>query len=290
MEHPSQDAWRRVALLDDGSLLAIHEGLGILKLNAASELQWYDACGAHHDLFVAANGHVFVLTRKPRILSRLNQREPILEDAVTELDADGGHVRTVSVVDCMLASPWADDVVRAARAGGDILHTNTLELVDERLAARLAGVAPGQVLVCLRELDAIATLDLERRRMTWLARAGFAAPHDPTVLDDGSLLVFDNMGRAGRSRVVQFDPVSGATLWSYSGDLYSVFCGTAARLRGGNTLVTESCAGRALEVDPEGRVVWSFASPHRAGPGDALVAALFEVQRLGLDHPLDWLE
>ena len=84
--------------------------------------------------------------------------------------------------------------------------------------------------------------------------------------------------------MLEFDPVRGEVVWEYVGapprSFFSLYCGTSARLEGGNTLITESGAGRAFELDPEGQLVWDFRSPHRAGERAELVAALFEVQRL----------
>jgi hypothetical protein len=50
-------------------------------------------------------------------------------------------------------------------------------------------------------------------------------------------------------------------------------------LQNGNTLITESEMARALEITPEGQVVWEFVNPHRAGEKQELVATLFEVIR-----------
>ena len=81
--------------------------------------------------------------------------------------------------------------------------------------------------------------------------------------------------------------------WTFGGEppesLFSVFCGAASRLANGNTLITESCNGRALEVTSSGAVVWSFLSPHRAGDSDELVAALFEVERIPRSEAAGWL-
>jgi outer membrane protein assembly factor BamB len=116
--------------------------------------------------------------------------------------------------------------------------------------------------------------------------------HQPTPLADGRLLLFDNRGRSGQSRVVEIDPSNGALLWEYAGPpsrpLRSPEGGSVQRLGGGNTLITESEQGRALEVTHEGVVVWEFVSPHRAGPRQELVATLFEVIRYPLDHA-PWL-
>ena len=56
----------------------------------------------------------------------------------------------------------------------------------------------------------------------------------------------------------------------------------------GNTLVTESDAGRAFEVTPSGEIVWEFLSPWRAGEAGELVATLFEVVRLPPDFDTSW--
>jgi len=82
-------------------------------------------------------------------------------------------------------------------------------------------------------------------------------------------------------------------VWSFPGDRSADFvtqsCGAVQRLHNGNTLITLSNRGRAIEVTPDREVVWEFVSPHRAGERDELVANLFEVQRLEPDFPLDWL-
>ena len=71
---------------------------------------------------------------------------------------------------------------------------------------------------------------------------------------------------------------------------YSHFKGAAQRLPNGNTLITESTRGRAVEVTPAGEIVWEFYNPHRAGENGELVANLCELVRLGPEFPTDWAE
>jgi len=147
------------------------------------------------------------------------------------------------------------------------------------------------VLVCVRELDAVGVIDLDQERFVWWREGEWRAPHDPHLLPGERLLIFDNMGHEGYSRALEVDLGTGETAWSFGGDppasFFSVFCGAVTRLPAGNTLITESCNGRAFEVTPAGEVVWAFHSPHRAGKDDSLVAALFEVERISA--PLSWL-
>ena len=65
-------------------------------------------------------------------------------------------------------------------------------------------------------------------------------------------------------------------------------CGTIQRLPNGNTLISESDSGRAFEVDSDGRIVWEFYNPARAGKDDAVIATLFEVVRMPPDFPIGW--
>ncbi len=291
MEHSSQDAWRRVRLLPDGSLLAIHDGLCLIKLDRDSKLEWVFPGHTHHDLRVLPDGRILTLTRKRERRPDLNAQEDLVVDSIALLTPEGRLEREVSVVDCLLRSSWSRRMHEAARRAGDCLHTNSVRWLDGSLVGENPLFRAGRVLVCLRELNAVGVVDLEQRRFIWWHEGAWGAPHDPTLLPGRQLLIFDNMGHQGYSRAQQIDLLTGRETWSFGGDppeaFFSVFCGTATRLSGGNTLITESTAGRAYEVTPSGEIVWAFASPHRAGSRNELVAVLFEVTRLPWPS---WLE
>ena len=85
-----------------------------------------------------------------------------------------------------------------------------------------------------------------------------------------------------------------ATTWKYVGDPERPFetetCGSCQRLPNGNTLITESDNGRALELTPQGDVVWEFLNPMRAGDAGEYVATLFEVVRLSPGFGSGWIQ
>jgi hypothetical protein len=297
MEHGLyRDFWRRAHLFENGDLLAIFEGHALVKLDARSKLLWTFVGKPHHDLFLDDEGRIYVLTRKAHVIPRLNPDEPVLEDFVSVLDPDGNELRRVSVLECFENSELTSFVARLKK-DGDILHTNTLELVDERLASRLPGVEVGNVLVSCLFLNSIAILDLDAKKVVWALHKDWVWQHQPTVLDDGNILMLDNLGgdkRFGRSRVIELDPVTEEVTWTYRGEPSNPFetstCGSCQRLPNGNTLITESDNGRAIEVDRAGEIVWEFLNPYRAGEQDELVATLFEMIRLEPDFPVDWIE
>ncbi len=46
--------WRRVRLLPGGDLLAIYEGVGLIRIDRNNKLRWARANGAHHDFDLTA--------------------------------------------------------------------------------------------------------------------------------------------------------------------------------------------------------------------------------------------
>jgi hypothetical protein len=290
-----RDFWRRAHVFPNGDLLAIFEGHALVKLDARSNLLWVYRGKPHHDLQVMDDGTIYVLTRQAHVIPRINPDEPVLEDTISVLDPGGKELKKVSVLEAFERSEYRFFLERMQKEG-DILHTNTLEVIDERLAGRIPGVRAGQVLISCLFLDTIAILDLETESIVWARASTWKWQHQPTVLDGGTMLLFDNLGgddAFGRSRVLEFDPMSPEFSWVYEGvegaPFHTSTCGAAQRLDNGNTLITESDNGRAFEVDADGEIVWEFLNPYRAGPDNGLVATLFEIVRLPPDFPTDWI-
>jgi hypothetical protein len=282
--------WRRAYLFPNGDLLAIYEGLGLVKLNARSRVLWSYRGGIHHDLFVTEDGTIYTLDREGKIIPSINPEQGVLEDFVIVLSPEGRLLRKISILRCFERSPYAALLRAMPLRKGDIFHTNTIEVLDGRFARLNPAFRRGNLLISVFVLNTVAVLDPDLRTIVWAKTGGWRHQHQPTFLDNGHLLVFDNLGAApDRSRVLEMDPVSGSVLWQYGGtravDFFSKTLGSAQRLPNDNTLITESENGRALEVTPGGRTVWEFYNPHRAGERHELVAVLFEMLRLPPDFP-----
>lgn len=273
-----REHWRRVRLLPGGDLLAIYEGQGLLRLDRESNIRWALPIGAHHDLAVRPDGTIVVLTREVVLRAELNPAEPILEDFVTEISPQGKVLRKVSILDAFLASNYRP-LLRRTGLAGDVLHTNTLELLDGRHAARFPAFAAGNLLLSSPHLDAIAVLDPRQRKIVWAMSGMWHFQHEPNLLPGGDLLLLDNRGARGLSRVLQLDPATQQITWSYEG-FTTEFNGSVQRLPNGNTLIVESDGGRAFEVTAEKKIVWEFYNPHRAGERKELIASLFDLVRI----------
>ncbi len=260
--------WRRVHLFPNGELLAIFSDYGLIRLDEDSQLLWATPGGFHHDLAVDANGRIYTLERKIEFLERIHPFKPVLVDFVVTLDADGKLLDRFSLLEAFERSSYASLLAKAP-PHGNLMHTNTIEILDESAAFAPDLFAKGRALVSVREWDVIALVDVERREVVWALTGQWRAQHQPTLLDSGKLLLLDNMGHRGLSRVIEFDPLTQQIEWSYAGSEAEPFStligGSCQRLRNGNTLITETDTGRAFEVTSDGEIVWEEQRAGRAG-------------------------
>jgi len=247
-------------------------------------LLWTYQGGCHHDLFVADNGNIYVLTQRTLTShEKLKLTGPIMEDFITVLTPQGEEIKSVSLIECFLNSDY-DLLLTSTRLRADGLHTNTIELLDGKMVDQAPMFERGHILVSVRNLNTIAVVDFEEEKVTWALSGMWKQQHKPTLLENGNLLLFDNLGHKGRSRVIEFNPLTQEIVWAYQGDhpddFFSRFSGSNQRLPNGNTLITESDNGRAFEVTPGNKIVWEFKNPHRVGSGDKLIGVIFEMVRI----------
>lgn len=292
-DHPGLPFWRRAYLLPRGDLLVVFEGLGLLRLDRDSNVRWARFNRAHHAVAVQPSGALYALTFAGRLIPELHPTKPIRDDFVTILDGAGREVRRVSLWACFQGSAYESLVQTRSQPHGDIFHTNSLYVIRGDEGVSHPEFTAGRVLVSIFFLDTIALLDLDTQEVVWAQQGPYRFQHDAKLLPGGTLLLFDNEGLGGASRVLEWEVSKGTTQWQYPADgartLYSPTCSTAYRLANGNTLLTESDNGRALEVTSSGEIIWEFHNPHRAGPADQYVATLFDLQRIPASEVESWV-
>jgi hypothetical protein len=257
-------------LFPNGDVLAFVERRGVFKLDRSSRLLWRHDALSHHDAWVAGDGRIYALVHETRRLPEIDSRLPSLLDSIEVLSPEGERQRVISLYDALRASPYAFLLPKTAGLpletnadAVDVLHANHVETFDGSRAARSPLFRRGNVLVCMKNLNAVAILDGETSAVLWLwGPTNLTLPHHSTIVEDGGVLLFDN--GIARSQIVQVDPRTDAVTWRYAPrdqDFFSGIRGACQRLPNGNTLVTLSQTGYALEVTPSGRTVWKFANP-----------------------------
>jgi len=129
----------------------------------------------------------------------------------------------------------------------------------------------GNILISIRLTDTICIVDKKTGDIIWRWGPGeIAHQHNPTMLENGNILLFDNGSHrkvtwGNFSRAVEMNPKTGEIVWEYRanppGDLFTFVCGSAQRLPNGNTVMCETCMGRFLEVTPQKEIVWEYVNP-----------------------------
>jgi len=196
----------------------------------------------------------------------------------------------VSLAECFLHSRYAAMLLDIPSVNEDVFHTNSIVVLDGSAAGRLAAFRRGNLLVSIRRLNAVVVIDPNAGQVVWALAGQWYGQHSAKLLPSGHLLLFDNLGTMRlASRVLEVDPETQQTLWSFGGRhgeaMLSETVGFVERLPNGNTLITESNRGRVLEVTPDNRVAWEFANPGRVGKHKGLVAIVYFMKRVPRDLP-----
>lgn len=294
-EGPRGAWWRTVRLFPNGDLLAQADYGRLVKLDADSRPLWVYDETCHHDFDVTDDGRIFAITgsepiRHPRF------PHPLSEDFVVELDENGVELQRVSLLAALSQGDEREalDELRAAQlasegiARPDVTHLNAVEMLRTRPPGAPEVFQPGRLLLSTPRNHRVLLLDFGRGEIVWSLRGSFRYQHDPGFLPDGRLVLFDNQRERGeRSRILAIDPASGEEVWSY-GDppdpaFFSECCGRVHRLANGNLLAIISREARAIEIDPDRRVVWEFRAPQLREGRSAILNDLLRIDPAALD-------
>jgi hypothetical protein len=224
----------------------------------------------------------------------------LLDDHVMEVNRDGEviwdwwcheHFYEFDLIDEGRRLVYEADGVQGTF---DWAHLNTIHALPDNPWYRNGDerFRPGNLLLCSRRMGLLFIVDKASRRIVWqwhsrppnrhsaaaVQSTGETAhclvgPHDPKMLHNGNILVYDNGGFSGYpvvvrfySRLVEIDPVTREVIWEYyyrdkSSKWLSINTGGSQRLPNGNTLSLATNQGRVFEVTPQGEIVWEYANP-----------------------------
>lgn len=274
---PEPQNWKLVKPSGPETFLALANDSSILSIDARSKVLAARQATFHHDFDLGDDDLLYVIDRRLRRVPALAKIRPVRDDHLVGIDSAGRTVLDVSSVDLLLGVPEllalaAEQPRPPLDLEVDVFHTNTISRI-RRDVVRDARIifGHGDLLICWRNLNTVAVVDpgdsgTGEPTLRWYWGDGeIERPHNPTLLANGNLLIFDNGDVRGWSRVIELDPESREIVWEYHGDpkerFFSSSRGSAQRLPNGNTLITDSMAGRVFEVTPAGDIVWEFFDP-----------------------------
>jgi hypothetical protein len=283
-------------LFPNGDLLASFQttsdtpyGYGLAKLDKDSNVIWTFEDNVHHEMNIGPDdGKIYLMTQ--RIRKELPQGlewipSPCLVDSLVVLSSGGKELARVPILEAFRDTPYRilldqirnqkgvkpdqELVARVLVAGslnpkGDILHMNSVDVLTQKQAPMFPMFEEGQVLVSLRELNALAVLDVRKKKVVWATVGPWRGQHSAQFLDNGHLLLLDNRGVPHGSRLIEYDPRDQSFPWTVPEKPGIGFRtgerGVVQRLPNGNTFFIDSENGSLREVTQSGELVWHLRS------------------------------
>jgi hypothetical protein len=278
-------------LYPNGDLLVVFHGIerstagyGLAKVDKDSNHIWNYAARVHHDVTVGEDGTIYTIEQR-QLNTPIKSLEfippPWQVDHLVMLSPEGKLLREpISILESLRNSqyttllspletslkpteklPINNEAARLLLMQQDVLHTNSVNVLSKAIAPKFPEFKAGQVLLSMRSLQAMIVLDPPTGSVVWGACGPWHYQHDAQFLDNGNLLLFDNIGSPRGSRVLEYNPRNGSFPWSFPGADNAPFStkerGMAQRLPNGNTLVVVSEGKEIMEVTPNKEVVWT---------------------------------
>ena len=207
-------------LFENGDLLAsfgsrslFPYGVGMAKFDKNGALLWQKANFAHHWFSVAPDGSIYTpaheLVESPLALGESPNalgcsKGQIYSDVVLKVGATGETLEVIRIIE-LLSEAGLVGLLTDNRQQCDPVHLNDVEYVTEELANGVAGLEAGDLILSLRQLDAIMVLDAQSRDLKWRSVGRTIDQHSPNLVPGGRIIVFDNFGgrkESGGSRLV----------------------------------------------------------------------------------------
>jgi len=264
-------------MLRDGSLAFTFEGLGFVKLDRCGVVQWKVPQMTHHSVDLAEDGGYWVPSlRYVEKDSRFpGLTPPYDEDLILRISADGAILDDISIfelfftnhLEWLLFANGLEDIRVPEKE--NLTHLNDVEELTSDMAVHFPQFAAGDLLISLRNYNLLMVIDPRTHEVKWHQTGPWIKQHDPNFEANGRIAVFNNNSDGtntgsilGGSNILSLDPRTGATEILYGNGrnqkLFTKFRGKHQILPNGNRLITESHAGRVLEIDPNGNTVWEF--------------------------------
>lgn len=278
----------------DALVLTYEKGLGRIDWN--SQVLWNLDGYFHHDIQVT-DDYIYTLKWQNDFIEYGEHILPIMDEILVTIDHDGNIISEVSLFDTFshllpeeayenilnhlykedlydLMQTKPQDYYLTSNLPWDIFHMNALHYIrqDSRIFEK------GQFLVSMRSINTIAVFDPETLVSVWEYTDELIKQHNPTLLDNGNILIYDNGGipefptaivdgevvdsplRRLYTRLVEINPESKEVVWEYTAtpkpDFYGKIMGSAQRLENGNTLTVNALGGVIYEITSDGEIVW----------------------------------
>lgn len=266
----------------DGSVIFNFEGMGSARLDRCGAVQWTLPRMTHHSIAPSADGSFWIpgarYVQESSAFPGLVP--PYEEDTILKVSPDGAVIEEISVLDVFFRNGLEALLFANGMAGLDVpgddslTHLNDVEELLPALAPQFPEFAAGDLLISLRNYNLVMVVDPRTRRVKWHQTGPWLKQHDPDFEPGGHIVVFSNNTDGtddgsvlGGSTLLDIQPHDRRVSLRYGRKpgqtLFTKYRGKHQRLQHGGELLVESHAGRVIEVDAHGEIVWEFVNRYR---------------------------
>lgn len=279
-------------MTEKGELIFNYEYCGTVKLDQCGDVMWTIADDTHHSLTRAEEGGYWLLGRfvwsrweEPNRFppfSGAGNKEMIEEDTIMRISEAGELLEEVSIPALMrdggllpILTASGDNFTDRNGGRTELVHANKLTELPQSIAGAYPLFEAGDLAISMRELNLVIVLDGDTRAVKWHQVGPWLRQHDPEFRPDGRISIFNNnvfrnAYRKGQTdinspfatNIILIDPVTKETEILFGErpgqEMLSVIRGQHELLPGDGMIITEFDAGRVLEVDASGEIVWDY--------------------------------
>ncbi|MTI64491.1 arylsulfotransferase family protein [Methylophaga sp.] len=281
-----------MVLMKDGSLVFNYDGLGLVRVDANSEVIWRLPYRTHHSLYQSGDGHLWVpgmITHEKPIKDLPFYKPNFDEFTILEVDPDNGSIlqeislHTLFQKNELQGLLYLSSLDLHPESQGDTLHLNDIELFPEDMEPGF--FKPGDIMLSMRNINTVLVFDKNSWKKKFISIGPFVRQHDPDFVDGNTISIYDNNDSAPaesgvQSRILLLDAPSGEISVAYTGNekepFFSFLLGKHEWQKNGNILIADSRNGRVIEVTPDGEIIWEYNNIVR----DGVVGFVETAQRL----------
>jgi len=291
-------------VLEDGSFVSNFEHYSTFRMDTCGEVVWKLENYGHHSVSAGPDGTVWVPAEDP--LTAIPQDFvahglPFRSYLLQQVSLDGELLKSINLTRVLFENDLAGLLyMRAPSPGpvfadGDSLHLNDIESVPQGVDSET--FEAGDLILSLRDISSILVLDPETEDIKWVHSGGFVRQHDPDVLPNGNISIYDNQSHLAFdenaepfSRIIEIDPETGQRTTvigdQHEPQFFANITGSHERLSNGNILVAASQQGRLLEFAADGELLWRYDARRPDGTN----TRIFNAQVLSPDLDREFFE